>query len=751
MIVNHGDEWRSSWFKARPFAGSREEIMRGKLVFGAAAAALLVFTPTALAQEADPAGDASTSARFTGDATTGEISPAGDVDWYRMRVESGQRYSITLDGVANADGAALDPMLSIYDADGNQLAFNDDANGTLNSVLQFAPQQSGDVFFEVRAFSEIDTGAYTLAASAAAVPPDDAGNDATTRARVSAGRTVNGQIEYEGDVDWYQFSTRTGNRYTITLNGAGEAPLGDPLLRVLDRDGNEIAVNDDANGSLNSALEFTPQSSGTVFIEASAYANAYSGGYALSIASARVPNDGLSADRNTRGRLNVGADVTAALETPDDQDWYRIRLESGQSYRFTLNGSGNEPLNDPLLRIADANGEPLAMDDDGGEGFNSYLEFTAPSTGNYYLAAESFAASSQGGYTLTARAGDVPDNASTDASLSIEGDYREGVLSPAGDRDWYRIELGEGDAMRIGVTPAEGPDQALTDPYLILYGPDGAEILRDDDGGEGLSAWAEYQAASGGTHYLEVRGFSEDATGRYAVTLTPGEIGDSADAAEYLQPGFEGRTSVIGTPGDVDWFVIEMIEGRPYRIIAEGIDDGALADPLLVLYDQQMQEVARDDDGGTGFSSYLTYMSPTGGPYFAVVSSFDEQSTGRYAIRAADTDVPGQIYTDESLDSAGDERVSRIDMEGDLDTFRVELEGGVSYLIEVRGHGDRPLADPFLAIFDGEYNRVASDDDTGPGLDARLRFTPENSGSYFIQASGLGGSMGWYQVSIVRQ
>lgn len=727
--------------------------MRGKLFFGAAAAALFIFTPVVSAQDADPAGDASTTARFSGEAVEGDISPAGDADWYRMRVERGQRYGFALDGLTDAQGATLDPMLAIYDGEGNQLAFNDDANESLNAALQFAPQQSGDVFIEARAFSAEAVGRYRLSASASAVPEDDVGNDVNTRARISAGRSADGVLEYEGDVDAYRLSARSGNRYRVTLVGAGASPLGDPLLRVVDRDGAEIAMNDDSDDSLNSALEFSVQSYGDVFIEARGYADSSAGGYTLSVTAERIPDDGLAAGRNTRGRISVGGEANGAIETPDDQDWYRIRLEGGQSYRFTLNGVGDNPLADPLLRVMNASGDEAALDDDGGDGLNSYLEFTAPATGTYFVAAQAFGEGSSGGYTLTARAGDVPADSSTDASLSADGDYREGVLAPAGDRDWFRIELADGQGLRIGVNSTESAD-ALGDPYLVLYGPDGAELLRDDDGGDGLNAWAEYQASTAGPHYLEVRGFAEDASGRYAVTLTPGEVGDSADGAEYLQPGLEGRTSLIGSPGDVDWYVIETIEGRPYRFYLDGFDNGAgdaLADPLLVLYDQSGQEVVRDDDGGIGFNAYLTFASPTGGPYFAAVSSYDGQSTGRYALRVSDTDVPGHIYTDELLDQAGDDRVSRIDMENDLDNYRVELEGGVTYVIEVRGHGERPLADPFLTIFDGENNRVSSDDDGGPGLDARLRFTPETSGSYFIQASGLGGSLGWYQVTIVRQ
>lgn len=720
--------------------------MRGSLFFSAATAALLMLAPGAAAQDSDPPGDASTPAQFTGAPLEGELS-AGDVDWYRMRVEQGQRYQFTLDAIDSGGGRGVDPVLTIYDAQGNQLAFNDDANG-LNSALRFAPRESGEVFVEARAYGSDQTGRYRLAASASTVPVDAVGNDTTSRARASLDQPIAGQLEYEGDVDVYRFAARRGQRYHITLDAAdSDDPLYDPLLRVVGRDSAELAMNDDGENGLNSSLDFTPETSGDVFIEARSYADVYSGAYRLNIT--RAPNDNLGADRNTRGRIAFGQSVDGVLDFTGDRDWYRVRLEGGHSYRFTLNSAGDNALRDPFLSLHGPNGQELASDDDGGGGLNAYLEFTAPATGNYFVDAGAFADSGTGGYTLTARQGDIPADASTDAALSISGDWRAGRLSPAGDRDWYRIDANEGQSFRVSLENTMSPD-GLSDPYLILYGPDGAEVTRDDDGGDGLNALLEYQATQTGAYYIEARGFSDGAEGAYYINVLAGEIGNSIDTADYLSPS-EGRTSSIGADGDADWFMVEMIEGRPYRFNLIGLEEGGLADPVLTLYDPNGQQVAYDDDGGTGFNSYLTFMTPTGGPYFAAVTSFGNTGTGRYWLGVSDMDVPGHAATDENLDSANDDRLSRIDMNGDLDNYRVELEAGRTYVINVAGQGEDPLADPFLAVLNESGERVASDDDSGPGLDARLRFTPERSGVYYLQASGLGGSIGWYQISIVRQ
>ena len=223
--------------------------------------------------------------------------------------------------------------------------------------------------------------------------------------------------------------------YTITLAGREGAanPLADPVLRVLDARGGEIASNDDSEGSLNSSLNFIPSRSGDVFIAAQSFGDQGAGAYTLGITAMTLPPDNAGADAGTRGHVDLGGRVNGSLDYPGDHDWYRVRLEQGQSYRFSLNGAGEHALADPLLRIRDSRGQELAMDDDGGEGFNAYLEFTAPSTGAYYLDTQAFDPTATGGYALAAAAGDIPADTTTDAVLSAEGDAREGAIGPAGD------------------------------------------------------------------------------------------------------------------------------------------------------------------------------------------------------------------------------------------------------------------------------------------------------------------------------
>ena len=198
--------------------------MRGKFLFGAASAAILaaLFPALAAAQSADPPGDASTNARLGVDQpVAGELAPAGDSDWYRLAVAPGQRYDISLDA-AIPEGATqgFDTLLIVHGGDGQELARNDDNNDSLNSALSYRPSTAGDVFVEARGFLDEAAGAYSLRVAAAAILPDDVGNDASTRARLTSGQDASGAVEEAGDADWYRLNARTDQVYRISLNGA---------------------------------------------------------------------------------------------------------------------------------------------------------------------------------------------------------------------------------------------------------------------------------------------------------------------------------------------------------------------------------------------------------------------------------------------------------------------------------------------------------------------------------------------------
>nr|WP_169618103.1 M10 family metallopeptidase C-terminal domain-containing protein [Ruegeria sp. PR1b] len=99
--------------------------------------------------------------------------------------------------------------------------------------------------------------------------------------------------------------------------------------------------------------------------------------------------------------ISVGDIFTGALGYLGDRDWVAVTLEAGQAYTITLTGanSGNGTLPDPYLRLYDSSGTLLDEADDG-DGYDSVMDYTANTTGTYYLAAGSYADIDTGSYQL---------------------------------------------------------------------------------------------------------------------------------------------------------------------------------------------------------------------------------------------------------------------------------------------------------------------------------------------------------------
>jgi hypothetical protein len=599
--------------------------------------------------------------------------------------------------------------------------------------------------------------AQNTAAPMAPAPAPTAGDqagDASTSAILTPGTPVTAAVQPAGDKDWYKLRVRAGQLYTITMRSTVEGDNAlDTVLRVVGRNGEELASNDDDGDTLNSKIEFMPGTSGDVFVEAGAFNAEATGGYTLAVTESALPPDDVRGDKNTHNRLTLGEAAHGAINFSQDKDWFKVRLREGRAYRFSLNGAGEgeAALDDPMLRILGPGGEEeVARDDDGGEGLNSYLEYTPTRTGTYYAEVSAFNPQSHGGYELIAREGEVPGDVHTDATISPGGDTRESTLAPGGDKDWYKLHLDANQTVRIAVN---SPDQGgIGDPIVAVYNAAGGKLGEDDDGGEGLNSLLEFTAPSAGDYFVEVRAYAEDAQGKYDLTVTDGEIGNTVDTADTLSANDEGRTSVLQTPNDVDWFAITMVEGRPYRfnVSGEGEGDAALTDPMLTLYDAEGHQVAQDDDGGPGLNPYISYTSVEGGTYYAAVSSYNSAGAGHYRITAVDTDISGTLDTDENLADDGDDRASFIDIAGDKDDFRVELHAGSRYEFTLSGNGDNALSDPFLTLLNSSGETITSDDDSGPGLDARIRFTAPEDDVVYLQASGLGGATGGYKIEVKR-
>ncbi len=222
-----------------------------------------------------------------------------------------------------------------------------------------------------------------------------------------------------------------------------------------------------------------------------------------------------SAGASTSGRVAVGDTATGNIGSNGDRDWFAVELVAGRTYVIDLRGSRTDDgtLSDPYLGgIHDSDGNliPRTTNDDGGQGYNSRVTFTATESGTHYIAAGAAGVfSGQGTYEVEVT-DTSPPIVAPDPDSEEPPDPQEQVQQqpPAFGSQFYGFELPEntdGSADRISLGTVSATD------------PDGGSVTYSIEGGNAAGLF-EIDAASGELFYT---GGGEDyETGSTSFELT---------------------------------------------------------------------------------------------------------------------------------------------------------------------------------------------------------------------------------------
>eukprot|EP00913_Durusdinium_trenchii_P021281 g19994.t1 len=104
-----------------------------------------------------------------------------------------------------------------------------------------------------------------------------------------AGQTAQATLSTVGDADWYRVNLVAGQTYTAAMirEGATVEGVSDTYLTVRNANGTVIAANDDGGPGSSSLVTFTATTSGTYYLDASAFSPADVGEYGLSLTAGR--------------------------------------------------------------------------------------------------------------------------------------------------------------------------------------------------------------------------------------------------------------------------------------------------------------------------------------------------------------------------------------------------------------------------------------------------------------------------------
>ena len=501
----------------------------------------------------DSAAGTGTSATVAvGGSTTGELESSGDHDWFAVTLEADRTYRIELDGLAGRRGTLYDPSLrGIHDANGVLLdgTANEDGGLGYNSQVHFGPAQTGTYYVAVAAGAN-GNGLGTYRLSVTDVTDGSADDYAVwtgTTGTVAVGGSARGEVDYEGDRDWFAVTLEAGTTYRIDLEGSatGAGTARDPELHgVHDANGTLLAgtTNDNDGTGWNSRVFFTPTQAGTYYVAAGSDREGASdyrwrGTYRLSVTEA---TDDYEAGVGTTATVAVGGSARGAVDTPGDRDWFAVTVEADQHYRIDLEsstGAGGR-LYDPYLRgVYDANGDRLSgtTDDNGGGSvifsLNSRVYFTAGEDGTYYIAAGA-SGNHTGSYRLSVKEADGAGDdyaagIGTSGTVAVGGSAR-GEVETSRDHDWFAVTLEAGTTYRIDLKGAAFEAGTLYDPYLHgIHDASGVLIpgTTDDDDGRGNDSRVYFTADEDGTYYIAAGAhhyFGFHVRGSYTLSVEEG-------------------------------------------------------------------------------------------------------------------------------------------------------------------------------------------------------------------------------------
>jgi len=407
---------------------------------------------------------------------------------FRVQLSAGTNYLITLEGLHGGGGTLVDPYLRLHDVNGALLAQNNDIIAGVNrdSQLSFTAPTGGTYYLEAGAANDSLAGSYKLSLAATVTADDYANGLADTShpiGLIAVNGSITGNLETNGDRDWFRVQLSAGTTYTVNLQGqhAGGGTLEDPFLRLHDATGLLLAQNDDIVNGINrdSLLTFTASTAGTYYLEAGAFDDSYTGSYKLSVTGA-APDDFANSLTDTGhpfGRVAVNGASSGTLEVAGDRDWFAVQLSAGTAYSVALKRvqGGGGTLGDPYLRLHDASGALLAQNNDSDATTrDSLLSFTAPTSGTYYLEAGAFNDLSTGTYSVSVAAAPsvatitVPGRApelAFDAGLYLakNPDVAAAGMDPQAHYDAF------------GWKEGRNPDALFDTGYYLAHNPDVAQ------------------------------------------------------------------------------------------------------------------------------------------------------------------------------------------------------------------------------------------------------------------------------------
>jgi hypothetical protein len=662
-------------------------------------------------EAADSGGEAGTLSY--GETVSGQITSEDEADFWRFDGRQGDFVTITIQASGNLNG-----VVRLLDPTGAPLASSEGQNAQVEYLLQ-----SDGLHTIIVSHTDQSSGTYRLTLGQGEIET------------LSYGGSAQGQISASHTQDYYTFMGAEGDAVIITMVSTG-GDL-DSFLHLQGPDGLELAYDDDGGGYLDAQISrFVLPEQGTYTIIATRYGGREgdsSGGYQLTLELVEP------LDLTPVGELEYGVEVYGTITVSDYEDRWTFEGEQGETISLIMEATSGSIL-DSYLRLLDAQGAELASSDDYGYSSNSRIEgFDLPSGGTYTVVATRFGAiqgETYGGYALLLMQG-IPEPPPPDGELRY-GDTVEGEIDDQNYQDRWVFQGAEGDLATIRMERVDGE----LDSILILLGPDDTEVYYDDDSGGDLNALIRgFMLPEDGSYTIVASRLGErsgTSAGGYTLALVEEEPEDTTPNGSLQYGG-----SVSGEITDENYSDYWTFQGSAGDLVAIAMqaDADASLDSYLRLLGPDGEEIAADDDSGGNLNSLVVAALPETGTYTIGaqrLGGLNGYGYGAYTVtldRATDVETLSidQPVTGEITDAAP------------YTIWAFDGQAGSAVTITMEALDE--MLDPYLTLLGPDGMVLATDDDGGGLLNARIYQVLAQSGTYRVIASRFGG-VGEYELAV---
>ena len=475
-------------------------------------------------------------------------------------------------------------------------------------------------------------------------------------------------------------------------------------------------------------------------------------------------------------RLLGDVNVTGYELIPDDpprrdsfdgrgEKWYRFTIrESGAYVVRTAQPADVQPV-DTVIRLFAGNQEEIAYDDDSGVGTYSLLGAELDA-GEYYLGVASYYGD-DGSYLISVATTDVDaehqrrrlrDLSAGSPQVVPDGTMLVGAVGRQRST-WHRFLVVEPSEYVIRTSPVE--DERPIDTVIRVFDVDEEEIGYDDDSGEDLYSMMRTRLDPGG-YFLNVATYG-GSDGRYLVSIDTSER-DEASQRQRLRESSAGALELRpnGEPILVEahawgrtWYRVTVRQRAEYVVRTARASDVAVIDTGIRVYDDDWEEIGRDDNSDGSVCAMLRM----------------ELRRGTYYIQARSNDTEGGVYW-LTMATAAEDRNSQerrrrealadaqaISANGRLESGRLEPGRDAWYVFAVERAGAYTITtsalefgsgvDTIVRLYeeDGE-TLIAEDDDGGGKLYSRLRVDLAERSRYYVRVSGFSGRSGGFGLTV---